>query len=94
METPAPGWARQPSYGWNGLIARTSDLFARLKREDVLRASKGVMAITREQVAGQKRGTIAHGDRSVAQFLVICPAAQLHDLPAKRETAYNPPIER
>ncbi len=39
--------------GWTGLIARTLDLFARMKPEDVLRASKGVMAeITREQVRG------------------------------------------
>jgi hypothetical protein len=41
--------------GWTGLIARTLDLFARLKPEDVLRASKGVMAeMTRDQVAGQR----------------------------------------
>jgi hypothetical protein len=40
--------------GWTGLIARTIDLFARLKPEDVLRASKGVLAeITREQVRGK-----------------------------------------
>ena len=39
--------------GWTGLIARTLDLFARLNPDDLLRASKGVMAeITREQVAG------------------------------------------
>ena len=40
--------------GWTGLIARSLDLFARLKSEDLLRAPKGVMAeITRQQVAGQ-----------------------------------------
>ena len=40
--------------GWTGVIARTIDLFARLKPEDVLRASKGVLAeITREQVRGK-----------------------------------------
>ncbi len=42
--------------GWTGLIARTVDLFARLNPEDVLRASKGVLAeMTRDQVRG--RGT-------------------------------------
>ena len=41
--------------GWTGLIARTLDLFARLKPEDVLRASKGVLAeMTRQQVVGQR----------------------------------------
>ena len=40
--------------GWTGLIARTLDLFARLKPEDMLRAPKGVMAeMTRQQVAGR-----------------------------------------
>jgi hypothetical protein len=39
--------------GWTGLVARELDLFARLNREDLLRASKEVMAeITRQQVAG------------------------------------------
>ena len=41
--------------GWTGLIARTIDLFARLKPEDVLRASKDVMAeLTRDQVRGKR----------------------------------------
>ena len=40
--------------GWTGLIARTLDLFARLAPEDLLRASKGVIAeMTRKQVAGE-----------------------------------------
>jgi Glycosyl hydrolase family 63 C-terminal domain len=41
--------------GWTGLIARALDLFARLKGEDMLNASKGAVAskLTRQQVAGQ-----------------------------------------
>jgi hypothetical protein len=40
--------------GWTGLVARTMDLFARIKEEDLLRAPKGAMAeMTRQQVAGQ-----------------------------------------
>jgi len=40
--------------GWTGLIARSLDLFARLKPEDALRAPKTMMSeMTREQVAGQ-----------------------------------------
>jgi hypothetical protein len=41
--------------GWTGLIARALDLFARLKAEDILSATKGSIAskLTREQVAGQ-----------------------------------------
>jgi hypothetical protein len=41
--------------GWTGLIARGLDLFARLEAEDMLSASKGVIAskLTRQQVAGQ-----------------------------------------
>jgi hypothetical protein len=47
------GASHQP--GWTGLVARTLDLFARLAPEDLLRASKGVMAeMTRAQVAGEK----------------------------------------
>jgi len=40
--------------GWTGLIARTLDLFARLKPEDALQVSKDELAarMTREQVAG------------------------------------------
>jgi hypothetical protein len=40
--------------GWTGVIARTLDLFARLKPTDLLQVSKGeLMArMTREQVAG------------------------------------------
>jgi hypothetical protein len=40
--------------GWTGVIARTLDLFARLKPADVLEVSKSDLAdrITREQVAG------------------------------------------
>jgi hypothetical protein len=40
--------------GWTGVIARTLDLFARLKPADLLQASKGqlIARITREQVAG------------------------------------------
>ncbi len=42
--------------GWTGLIARSLDLFARLKPEDALRAPKTMMSeITRQQVAGQGR---------------------------------------
>jgi hypothetical protein len=41
--------------GWTGLVARALDLFARLNAEDMLTASKGVIAskLTRAQVAGQ-----------------------------------------
>jgi hypothetical protein len=41
--------------GWTGLVARALDLFARLKEEDMLSASKGTIAskLTRQQVAGQ-----------------------------------------
>lgn len=40
--------------GWTGLIARSLDLFARLKPEDALRAPKTMMSeMTRQQVAGQ-----------------------------------------
>ena len=41
--------------GWTGLVARALDLFARLKAEDVLIATKGAVAskLTRQQVAGQ-----------------------------------------
>ena len=40
--------------GWTGLVARDLDVFARLKPEDILTASKGGVAskLTREQVAG------------------------------------------
>jgi len=39
--------------GWTGLIARLLDVFARLSREETLRAPTAVMAqMTREQVAG------------------------------------------
>ena len=39
--------------GWTGLIARSLDLFARVKPEAVLRASRGVVAeMTRKQVTG------------------------------------------
>jgi hypothetical protein len=41
--------------GWTGLIARSLDLFARLKEEDALRMPQERMAeMTREQVAGTK----------------------------------------
>jgi Glycosyl hydrolase family 63 C-terminal domain len=41
--------------GWTGLVARGLDLFARLKAEDMLSASKGMIAskLTRKQVSGQ-----------------------------------------
>ncbi len=40
--------------GWTGLIARSLDLFARLKSEDLLRDAKKVIAeMTRAQVVGQ-----------------------------------------
>ena len=40
--------------GWTGLIARSLDLFARVRPEDALRAPKKVIAeMTREQVAGE-----------------------------------------
>jgi hypothetical protein len=40
--------------GWTGLVARTLDLFARLKSEDLLRGGAKVVAeMTREQVVGQ-----------------------------------------
>ena len=41
--------------GWTGLVARALDIFARLKGEDMLSASKGTIAskLTRQQVAGQ-----------------------------------------
>jgi hypothetical protein len=41
--------------GWTGLIARSLDMFARLKPEDVLQVSKDELAarMTREQVAGR-----------------------------------------
>ena len=40
--------------GWTGLIARTLDLFARVKSEDLLRDAKKVVAeMTRAQVAGE-----------------------------------------
>jgi hypothetical protein len=41
--------------GWTGLIARSLDMFARLKREDALEISKDELAarMTREQVAGR-----------------------------------------
>ena len=40
--------------GWTGLIARSLDLFARIKPEDALRVPKTVMSeMTRQQVAGQ-----------------------------------------
>jgi hypothetical protein len=40
--------------GWTGIIARTLDLFARLRPADVLEVAKSDMVarITREQVAG------------------------------------------
>ncbi len=40
--------------GWTGLVARTLDLFARLKPADLLQVSKGelVAKMTRAQVAG------------------------------------------
>ena len=39
--------------GWTGLIARTLDIFARVKAEELMRAPTAVMAdITRQQVAG------------------------------------------
>jgi hypothetical protein len=39
--------------GWTGLIARSLDLFARVRHDDVLRAPKHALAeITRKQVAG------------------------------------------
>jgi hypothetical protein len=39
--------------GWTGLVARTLDIFARLKAEEIMRTPSGVMAeITRQQVAG------------------------------------------
>ena len=41
--------------GWTGLIARTLDLFARLKPEEILKTNKSVLAeMTRAQVAGQR----------------------------------------
>ena len=40
--------------GWTGLIARSLDLFARVKSEDLLRDAKKVIAeMTRAQVAGE-----------------------------------------
>jgi hypothetical protein len=40
--------------GWTGLIARSLDLFARLKPEDAMQAPANTMAeLTRQQVAGQ-----------------------------------------
>src|SRR6201982_978944 len=41
--------------GWTGLVARALDIFARLKGEDMLSASKGTIdsKLTRQQVAGQ-----------------------------------------
>jgi hypothetical protein len=40
--------------GWTGLIARSIDLFARMKPEDALRAPKAMMAeMTRRQVTGE-----------------------------------------
>ena len=40
--------------GWTGLIARTIDLFARLKPEDALGSPASAIAdMTREQVAGR-----------------------------------------
>ena len=42
--------------GWTGLIARSLDLFARLKPEDALRAPRTMLSeITRQQVAGQRQ---------------------------------------
>ena len=42
--------------GWTGLIARSLDLFARLKPEDALRPPETVMSeMTRRQVAGQSQ---------------------------------------
>jgi hypothetical protein len=40
--------------GWTGIVARSLDLFARMKQEDVLRSPKQMLAeMTREQVAGR-----------------------------------------
>jgi hypothetical protein len=41
--------------GWTGLIARSLDMYARLRPEDALKVSKDELAarMTREQVAGQ-----------------------------------------
>jgi hypothetical protein len=40
--------------GWTGTIARSLDLFARMKPEDLLRAPQKLMAeMTRAQVAGE-----------------------------------------
>ena len=41
--------------GWTGLVARALDIFARIKPDEMLTASKGEVAahLTREQVAGQ-----------------------------------------
>ncbi len=40
--------------GWTGLVARTIDLFARLRPEAVLRTATGAMSeVTRQQVTGQ-----------------------------------------
>jgi hypothetical protein len=40
--------------GWTGIVARSLDLFARMKPEDVLRSPKQMLAdMTREQVAGR-----------------------------------------
>jgi hypothetical protein len=41
--------------GWTGIVARSLDMFARLKASDALRISKNALAarMTREQVAGK-----------------------------------------
>jgi len=43
--------------GWTGVIARSLDLFARLKPIDALQISKGDLAarMTREQIAGKEK---------------------------------------
>lgn len=43
--------------GWTGVIARSLDLFARLKPTDALQISKGDLAarMTREQIAGKEK---------------------------------------
>jgi hypothetical protein len=59
--------------GWTGLIARTLDLFARLKPEDVLRAGKGIMAeMTREPSCRSEEST-ANGQDSRRGNLCLWP---------------------
>ena len=58
--------------GWTGLIARTLDLFARLKPEDVLRAGKGIMAeMTREPSCRSEESTANGQDSRRGQFMSL-----------------------